>query len=193
MRHNMYLFVCVSRHIRISYFIIIWIKYHENQLGDTDVDRQTNKILISLFVLIIAQTGIFMDVENSKALLRIETDPNWTENRYIYREGYTNLEFSNSLYFVVVTLITVGYGDINPISTLGKIITVGILSVTLVLIPQQTSELMRLIRMQSKYRRKDYKKSSDMEHVLVTGFIEIQAIKNFCEELFHEDHDSSFT
>ena len=52
---------------------------------------------------------------------------------------------------------------------------------------------MRLIRMQSKYKRKDYKKSSDTEHVVVTGFIELQAIKNFCEELFHEDHDSSFT
>jgi hypothetical protein len=134
-----------------------------------------------------------MDVENSKALIRIETDPDWIENRYIYREGYTNLEFSNSLYFVVVTLITLGYGDINPISLDGKIITVGIVSITVVLIPQQTSELMRLIRMQSKYRRKDYKKSSDMEHVVVTGFIGLQAIKNFCEELFHEDHDSSFT
>lgn len=162
-------------------------------MGDTDVDRQTNKIIISLFVLIIAQTGLFMDVENSKALLRINTDPEWTENRYIYREGFTNIEFNNSLYFVVVTIITVGYGDINPISTLGKIMTVGTLSITLVIIPQQTSELMRLIRMQSKYKRKEYKKSSDTEHVVVTGFIELQAIKNFCEELFHEDHDSSFT
>ena len=134
-----------------------------------------------------------MDVENSKALLRINTDPEWTENRYIYREGFQNIEFNNSLYFVVVTIITVGYGDINPISTLGKIMTVGTLSITLVIIPQQTSELMRLIRMQSKYKRKDYKKSSDTEHVVVTGFIELQAIKNFCEELFHEDHDSSFT
>lgn len=77
-----------------------------------------------------------MDVENSKALIRIETDPDWAENRYIYREGYSNLEFSNSLYFVVVTLITVGYGDINPISLDGKIITVGIVTITLVLIPQ---------------------------------------------------------
>ena len=77
-----------------------------------------------------------MDVENSKALLRINTDPEWTENRYIYREGFQNIEFNNSLYFVVVTIITVGYGDINPISTLGKIMTVGTLSITLVIIPQ---------------------------------------------------------
>jgi hypothetical protein len=52
---------------------------------------------------------------------------------------------------------------------------------------------MRLIRMQSKYRRIDYKKSSDMDHVVITGYIGLQAIKNFCEELFHVDHDSFST
>lgn len=30
MKHNMFVFVCMSRHIRIPYFIIILIKYHEN-------------------------------------------------------------------------------------------------------------------------------------------------------------------
>lgn len=39
MSHNLFLFVCVSRHIRIPFVVIILIKYHENQLGDTDVDR----------------------------------------------------------------------------------------------------------------------------------------------------------
>ena len=47
--------------------------------------------------------------------------------------------------------------------------------------------------MQSKYQRNDYKKSSDIEHVVVTGYIGIQAIKNFSEELFHEDHSSMST
>ena len=47
--------------------------------------------------------------------------------------------------------------------------------------------------MQSKYRRIDYKKSSDIEHVVITGSVGIQAIKNFCIELFHEDHASSST
>lgn len=32
-----------------------------------------------------------------------------------------------------------------------------------------------------------------MEHVVITGFIGLQAIKNFCDELFHEDHDSNST
>lgn len=47
--------------------------------------------------------------------------------------------------------------------------------------------------MQSKYRRLDYKKSSDIEHVVIAGSVGIQAIKNFCTELFHEDHATSST
>lgn len=39
----------------------------------------------------------------------------------------------------------------------------------------------------------DYKKSSDIEHVVVTGYIGIQALKNFSDELFHEDHSNMST
>jgi hypothetical protein len=34
-----YIFVAISRYIRIAYFCIIFLKYHENELGETDVDR----------------------------------------------------------------------------------------------------------------------------------------------------------
>jgi hypothetical protein len=34
-----YIFVAISRYIRIAYFCIIMLKYHENELGETDVDR----------------------------------------------------------------------------------------------------------------------------------------------------------
>jgi len=30
---------------------------------------------------------------------------------------------------------------------------------------------------------------SECKHVVVTGHVDIEAIKNFCEELFHEEHN----
>lgn len=102
------------------------------------------------------------------------------------------LYFHDALYFVVVTLFTVGYGDINPSSNSSWICTLLLIWITIILMPTQTSDLLRLMRMQSKYKRIDYK-STEIRHVVVTGYISMQAIKNFCDELFHDDHGSLST
>jgi hypothetical protein len=39
MLHPMYMLVGVSRYIRILYLVVVLHHYHENQLGETDVDR----------------------------------------------------------------------------------------------------------------------------------------------------------
>jgi voltage-gated potassium channel len=50
-------------------------------------------------------------------------------------EDHGKLTFNNALYFVVVTLITVGYGEISPVSNLGKITALGILAITIIIVP----------------------------------------------------------
>jgi len=49
--------------------------------------------------------------------------------------------------------------------------------------------LLRLINIKSKYRTAVYP-GSESQHVVITGYIDIEAIKNFCEELFHEEHNT---
>jgi hypothetical protein len=48
------------------------------------------------------------------------------------------------------------------------------------------------MNMQSKYRRTTYK-SVEIRHIVVTGYVGLQALKNFCEELFHPDHGNLAT
>ena len=54
-----YFLVAISRHLRVSYLVLVMLKYHENELGETDVDRQKNIIMIILILIIIFCTGIF--------------------------------------------------------------------------------------------------------------------------------------
>lgn len=77
-----------------------------------------------------------------------------------------------------------GYGDEYPKTDLGKIIVLFIILFTIVLIPKQTNELLRLMNIRSRYRRNDYK-AVDVRHILVTGSLGLQALRNFCDELFH--------
>ena len=94
------------------------------------------------------------------------------------------LDFHDALYFVIVTISTVGYGDTYPHTFLGKFVVVFIVIFTIVLIPKQTNELLRLMSLQSRYRRTAYK-SVEVRHILVTGYVGLQALRNFCEEIFH--------
>jgi voltage-gated potassium channel len=146
-----YIFVAISRYIRIAYFCIIMLKYHENELGETDIDRQTKIIVIKLVIIIVMCTGSFLEIENWFNLDYIERSPDFAENRYVLHEGYSFLYFNNALYFVIVTLITVGYGDINPTSALSQFVALFIMVITCVIIPSQTNELLRLLNMQSEY------------------------------------------
>ena len=86
-----------------------------------------------------------------------------------------------------MSLATVGYGDEIPGSEFGRVIVLFIIFFTIVLIPAQTNELLRLMQIRSRLRRIDYK-SLDMRHVVVCGYVDLDALEIFVDELFHSDH-----
>jgi hypothetical protein len=55
-------------------------------------------------------------------------------------------DYIKSIYFTVITMATVGYGDISPQSDYAKIFDCMIMMFTLIVIPQQVGELLDLIR-----------------------------------------------
>jgi hypothetical protein len=81
----------------------------------------------------------------------------------------------------------VGYGDEIPASEFGRVIVLFIIFFTIVLIPAQTNELLRLMQIRSRFRRIEYK-SLDMRHVVVCGYVDLDALEIFVDELFHSDH-----
>ena len=52
-----------------------------------------------------------------------------------YRSG-NFMQFHDSLYFVIVTLLTVGYGDEYPKTAFGKVLVLFIIIFTIVWIPK---------------------------------------------------------
>ena len=102
-------------------------------------------------------------------------------------DGFKPLGFHEGLYFVVVTLFTVGYGDINAVNDLSKICTMLVILLTIGIMPQQTADLLKLFGIWSVYKKIEYN-SAELKHVVVTGYISMQAIQNFCKEIFHVDH-----
>ncbi len=92
---------------------------------------------------------------------------------YVLGEGFTPKisDFSSALYFAVVTMSTVGYGDITPHTPEARLFTVSLIvlglvvfatSLTVILGPMLNQRLMNLLQPQGKaMKRKD--------HIIVVG------------------------
>lgn len=82
------------------------------------------RILFTLFTLIFINSSIIYEIEH-------RFNPN----------GFKN--FFDALYFSVVTMTTVGFGDIIPLSEIGKAVTLLMIFSGVLLIPWQLGELIK--------------------------------------------------
>ena len=98
-------------------------------------------------------------------------------------------EFHTWMYYIMVTMATVGYGDIAPKSTLGRICAMGLIGFAFLSGPQMSTDLIEKLNRQSIYARAHYVPKYRSTHVYVCGDTETSSIHEFFAELFHEDHE----
>ena len=79
------------------------------------------------------------------------------------------LTFFDCLYFIVITLCTIGFGDIAPITTVGRCVVMSAVLVELLLIPQQTNKLVELLARRSEWVRSSFAPIPQHQHILVVG------------------------
>ena len=92
------------------------------------------RILFTLFCLIFISAGMIYDIENS-----------YNNEKF--------LTFFDSIYFTVVTLTTVGFGDITPISEWGRAVTLLMIITGAVLIPVQVTGLAKSMLLATRKRQ----------------------------------------
>ena len=148
-----------------------------------------SKQVITLVLITIFCAGTFAEIENSQKIdiniLINEPDP--AKQKLVFADDYSPLLIIDSMYFVIVTLLTVGYGDINPSTSIGQVVGIFICLVTFIVIPTMLNNTLQLIESQSPYRSAIYN-FQDAEYVIVTGFIGNTECEDFSSELFHDDH-----
>lgn len=92
------------------------------------------RILFTLFAIVFVYSGLIYQVEHS-----------------VNPENFRN--FLDAFYFSIVTMTTVGFGDVTPISDSGRLLTVLMILTGITLIPWQISDLVkRLVEISNKVK-----------------------------------------
>ncbi|OQR82442.1 Voltage-gated Ion Channel (VIC) Superfamily [Achlya hypogyna] len=96
-----------------------------------------------------------------------------------------DFEIYSSMYFVVITISTLGYGDIAPKTTNGKILVLLLLCVSGAWIPLQISRLGAILNRDTSHRNSFRSLPEVKPHVLVVGDVAAGALEFFLHQFFH--------
>ena len=96
----------------------------------------------------------------------------------------SKLSVLDALYYIIVTVATIGYGDVRVTSTYARIVCVVFITISVVLIPMRLSELQNLLSLTSPYT-KPYVPQNNEGHVILTGYTsDKRKLNNFLSEFF---------
>jgi hypothetical protein len=99
----------------------------------------------------------------------------------------TTIPFFDCFYYIVVTMSTVGYGDIHPTTSYSRVVVILFIITFAVVIPMQLNQLVRLLSAQSVFRGRYNARSTD-EHVVLCGHVnDRKKLEKFFKEFFHPD------
>jgi len=131
--------------------------------------------LISLFVSVwLTGAGVVHLLENSGNL------PDFSEPEPI--------TYWNAVYFLMVTMSTVGYGDITCLTEVGRVFQLMFLAVGLMLFAGVLPEILELLGQRSKWMG-SYSGVKGKRHIVVCGNITFESVSVFLCDFLHEDRD----
>ncbi len=101
------------------------------------------------------------------------------------------LTFYNSFYYIMVTVATIGYGDITPSTIAGKVVIIIFIVGSIIIIPMRVNELQRLLALRSVFRQ-PYHPAPSENHVIICGHVNnADKLDRFFQEFFHPDRTTS--
>ncbi|DAZ98735.1 TPA: hypothetical protein N0F65_003791 [Lagenidium giganteum] len=134
-------------------------------------DYELAVLIFSTFTLIFVAASVFQT---------LETD-------WYAKQQNSDFQFHQAVYFVFVTISTVGYGDITPHTTASQMVVMFMLIVVVTIIPRQLNRIHELSKLQNGYMHSYNLRKRSVQnggHVVVTGSVEYESAAEFLAEFY---------
>ncbi|XP_032397982.1 calcium-activated potassium channel subunit alpha-1a isoform X28 [Etheostoma spectabile] len=103
-------------------------------------------------------------------------------------QNYQSLSYWECVYLLMVTMSTVGYGDVYAKTTLGRLFMVFFILGGLAMFASYVPEIIELIGNRKKYGG-SYSAVNGRKHIVVCGHITLESVSNFLKDFLHKDRD----
>ena len=144
---------------------------------DNDINESLQMGYFILTHVIYLFTGLFMEATLFLAVDALDEFQGFTKSKY------NDFEYIGALYFSIVCLTTIGYGDIYPISTASRMVLIVILLINLNSVSLFLSKLTDVIYLISPY----IKRYTFKNHLIVVGQLPATFLRYFLQELQEYD------
>jgi hypothetical protein len=185
------------RPIRVLRALRVLRAYRILNFLDTEFEKQLFLTLLMLISIILCSAGIVQAIElcdpplayANATLITITDDYVATSCKDPAHEDpcCQSMPFYTLIYFIIVTITTVGYGDFSPKSTIGRVFVMLMIILTFALFPIQVGQLGELMKRQDKYSGASFKKKRRQEHVVLCGEVNADSLRYFLREIFHHE------
>uniref|UniRef100_A0A671MQQ4 BK channel n=1 Tax=Sinocyclocheilus anshuiensis TaxID=1608454 RepID=A0A671MQQ4_9TELE len=98
------------------------------------------------------------------------------------------LSYWECVYLLMVTMSTVGYGDVYARTTLGRLFMVFFILGGLAMFARYVPEIAALIFNRKKFGG-SYNSTRGRKHIVVCGHITLESVSNFLKDFLHKDRD----
>jgi hypothetical protein len=140
----------VIRILRVFRALAVLRLYRIANAYYTGYDYELAVLILTIIALIFIAAGTFQQLELDAARKKRKSSEEEVSS-FVGLEEEKRFQFHEAVYFVMVTMSTVGYGDITPTSTASQFFVMLMLIVVLTIIPRQVSKLMELSRLERMY------------------------------------------
>jgi hypothetical protein len=172
--------------VRILYFLRI-----ENilQRRSNETVRYSYKLMINIITIILLSLSTILEFENQQFRIDFKEAEGVRKIGYTVKSAIKEYQFHDMLYYMLVTLGTIGFGDITPRTIWGRFTIIVTITLIIAVVPTHYQKLSNILALTSKYSRVSYRKfSKETKHLILLGSCGVEGFEAFLTELYHEDH-----
>lgn len=148
--------------------------------GNT-IGQQIFQLTVYTFGVVFIMAGLLQWVERKATPLDVQKENNCGPHGC--------LTFYHAIYYMIVTISTVGYGDITMNSDWGRAVTLFTILIALLILPAQINNIMELASRRPYGGKFAVRKVVGSRFVIVSGNLSYRTVQDFLSEFYHPSHD----